>query len=67
MNSKSITKDHIKKFFSNIVRIRRIEQAIAERYHLGEMKCPMHLSVGQEGPDRHFNVSKSCRQNAQHT
>jgi len=50
MNSKSITKDHIKKFFSNIVRIRRIEQAIAERYHLGEMKCPMHLSVGQEGP-----------------
>ena len=50
MKRKSITNDHIKKFFYHIVRIRCIEQAIADRYHLGEMKFPRHLSIGQEGP-----------------
>lgn len=31
-----------------MLRIRRIEEAIAERYPRGEMRCPMHLSIGQE-------------------
>ena len=29
-------------------RIRLVEEAIAERYSEGKMRCPTHLSVGQE-------------------
>ena len=29
-------------------RIRLVEEAIAERYHKGQMRCPIHLSIGQE-------------------
>ena len=50
MKQEPITIEDFKEFFSKIVRIRTIEQAIAERYHAQEMKCPMHLSIGQEGP-----------------
>ncbi|MFM1755907.1 MAG: hypothetical protein RL621_831 [Bacteroidota bacterium] len=32
----------------SMLRIRRIEEAIAERYAEQEMRCPMHLSIGQE-------------------
>ena len=42
--------NQISRFFGEIVRIRTIEQNIAERYKLQEMKCPVHLSIGQEGP-----------------
>lgn len=31
-----------------MLRIRRIEEAIAERYLEQEMRCPMHLCIGQE-------------------
>ena len=30
-------------------RIRHVEEEIAKKYHLGLMRCPTHLSVGQEG------------------
>ncbi|MFM7519936.1 MAG: thiamine pyrophosphate-dependent dehydrogenase E1 component subunit alpha [Planctomycetota bacterium] len=29
-------------------RLRRLEEAIAERYPEGRMRCPVHLSIGQE-------------------
>lgn len=29
-------------------RIRRVEEEIAARYHEGKMRCPTHLSIGQE-------------------
>lgn len=32
----------------SMLRIRRIEEAIAERYAEQEMRCPMHLCIGQE-------------------
>lgn len=32
-----------------ILRIRRIEEAIADRYSEQQMRCPTHLSIGQEG------------------
>lgn len=32
-----------------MLRIRRVEEAIAERYKAQEMRCPVHLSIGQEG------------------
>jgi pyruvate dehydrogenase E1 component alpha subunit len=31
-----------------MLRIRRIEEALAERYSEQEMRCPMHLCIGQE-------------------
>ena len=34
--------------FYGILRIRRIEEAIANRYSEQKMRCPMHLSIGQE-------------------
>ena len=33
-----------------MVRIRMVEEAIAERYAEQEMRCPVHLSIGQEAP-----------------
>lgn len=32
-----------------MTRIRKIEEAIAERYSSQKMRCPVHLSIGQEG------------------
>ncbi len=36
--------------FKAMLRIRLIEQEIARRYPEGKMRCPTHLSVGQEAP-----------------
>lgn len=33
-----------------MLRIRRIEEEIAKRYSEQEMRCPVHLSIGQEAP-----------------
>jgi len=38
----------IKKVYFNLMRIRMIELSIAEEYSKQEMRCPVHLSVGQE-------------------
>ena len=35
--------------FFKMLRIRRIEEAIADRYSEQKMRCPTHLSIGQEG------------------
>ena len=35
--------------YHEMLRIRVIEETIAERYAEQEMRCPVHLSVGQEG------------------
>ncbi|MEI6261025.1 MAG: thiamine pyrophosphate-dependent dehydrogenase E1 component subunit alpha [Deltaproteobacteria bacterium] len=37
-----------KKLFFDMLRIRLIEETIAERYHEQEMRCPVHLCIGQE-------------------
>ena len=34
--------------FRSMLRIRRIEEALADRYAEQEMRCPMHLCIGQE-------------------
>lgn len=34
--------------FSSMIRIRMVEEAIVERYPRQEMRCPVHLSIGQE-------------------
>ncbi len=34
--------------YESMLRIRLVEEAIAEHYAEGEMRCPVHLSIGQE-------------------
>jgi pyruvate dehydrogenase E1 component alpha subunit len=36
------------KLFFEMLRIRRVEEALAMRYAEQEMRCPMHLCIGQE-------------------
>ena len=36
------------RLYWNMYRIRAVEEAIADRYPRGEMRCPVHLSIGQE-------------------
>ena len=41
------TNDPLRLYFE-MLRIRRVEEALAERYAEQQMRCPMHLSIGQE-------------------
>lgn len=38
----------LKEFWRQMKRIRMVEEAIAEAYPAGEMRCPTHLCIGQE-------------------
>ncbi|MDA8637322.1 thiamine pyrophosphate-dependent dehydrogenase E1 component subunit alpha [Rhodospirillales bacterium] len=35
-------------FYKEVLRVRMVEEGIAEHYHEQEMRCPVHLSTGQE-------------------
>jgi pyruvate dehydrogenase E1 component alpha subunit len=37
--------------------IRLVEEEIAERYSQGQMRCPVHLSIGQEGVPAAFSMA----------
>lgn len=39
---------NLNKIYSKMIRIRMIEQKIASFYVEQEMRCPVHLSIGQE-------------------
>lgn len=41
--------DNRNSFFQEMARIRLIEEGIAEKYSDQQMRCPVHLSIGQEG------------------
>lgn len=43
-----LNKNIIKNLFLKIAQIRIIEEIISERYSDQEMRCPIHLSIGQE-------------------
>ena len=38
----------IERFYTELLRVRLVEETLAERYSEQEMRCPMHLSTGQE-------------------
>lgn len=40
----------LKDLYVRMLRIRTVEETIAARYSEQEMRCPIHLSIGQEGP-----------------
>jgi TPP-dependent pyruvate/acetoin dehydrogenase alpha subunit len=42
------TGEHLLSMYRAMLRIRMIEEAIADRYVEQEMRCPVHLSIGQE-------------------
>jgi TPP-dependent pyruvate/acetoin dehydrogenase alpha subunit len=37
-----------RELFFQMLRIRMVEESIADRYAEQEMRCPVHLSIGQE-------------------
>ena len=43
-----MTPDIAKALLFHMRRIRHVEQEIARRYGEGKMRCPTHLSIGQE-------------------
>jgi TPP-dependent pyruvate/acetoin dehydrogenase alpha subunit len=49
-NSKDVplSTEQLVDIYRKMLRIRLIEEAIAEHYAEGEMRCPVHLSIGQE-------------------
>lgn len=45
------------KLFRNMYRIRAVEEEVARRYPEGKMRCPVHLSIGQEAVPAAFAES----------
>jgi TPP-dependent pyruvate/acetoin dehydrogenase alpha subunit len=43
-----MTSDTLKRLYAKMLRIRRIEETIADAYPEKHMRCPVHLSIGQE-------------------
>ena len=41
-------KNRSQKLYFEMLRIRLIEQTISEKYTENKMRCPVHLSIGQE-------------------
>ncbi len=46
--AQSFTNETLHRLFMEMLRVRVIERRIAERYAEQEMRCPVHLSIGQE-------------------
>ena len=44
-----ISKANKLKLYYEMLRIRYVEKTIAKKYSEQEMRCPVHLSIGQEG------------------
>ncbi|MEY4254802.1 MAG: hypothetical protein RLZZ141_29, partial [Pseudomonadota bacterium] len=42
--------DLCRRLLREMMRIRAVEETIAERYSEQKMRCPTHLSIGQEAP-----------------
>jgi len=48
MKNKILTQDEKLQALYNLLRIRRVEEAVAKKYSEWKMRCPVHLSIGQE-------------------
>jgi TPP-dependent pyruvate/acetoin dehydrogenase alpha subunit len=44
----AMAEERLLELYSKMLRIRLVEEAIADHYGEGEMRCPVHLSIGQE-------------------
>jgi TPP-dependent pyruvate/acetoin dehydrogenase alpha subunit len=45
-------------FYKIFFRIRKTEEKISKEYHLGEIRCPVHLSIGQETVSVAFSMTQ---------
>src|SRR5690349_2430565 len=48
MPKSPLTPELAKSLYARMLRIRLVEEALAEEYPKQEMKCPVHLYIGQE-------------------
>lgn len=48
MRGVGLSNEVLLKLYGDMLRIRRVEEAIGSQYHLDEMKTPIHLCSGQE-------------------
>lgn len=51
-----MSEDLINNLYEKLYLIRCVEETIAERYHEGKMRCPTHLSTGQEAVSAAFSL-----------
>lgn len=49
MNHSGIDSDLAYRLYHSMLRIRMVEEEVANRYSVQDMRCPVHLSIGQEG------------------
>lgn len=49
MSAIAISQDRRLSLLREMIRIRTVEEGIAQRYPEQQMRCPVHLSIGQEG------------------
>jgi len=52
----ALDKQQAQRVFSNMVLIREVETQISTRYKEGKMRCPTHLSIGQESVPSVFSA-----------
>ena len=51
-----LTNKELIRYYSKLYKIRETELRIAEEYPNQEMRCPVHLSIGQEAPAAAVNI-----------
>ena len=52
----TLTNKELIVYFSKIFKIRETENKIVEEYSNEQMRCPVHLSIGQEAPSAAVNL-----------
>ncbi len=52
----NLTKKEYLEYFKKVYLIRATERTISEKYSEQKMRCPVHLSVGQEAPSAALNI-----------
>lgn len=57
MGSASLTPEIARAIYTALVRARKFDEKVAEHYPEQEMKCPAHLSIGQEGAPAGVSVA----------
>ena len=52
----TLTNKELIVYFSKIFKIRETENQIVKEYSNEQMRCPVHLSIGQEAPSAAVNL-----------
>ena len=59
----TVSSEKMLAMYRSMMRIRAIEETVADRYSEQEMRCPVHLSIGQEATA--VGVCEALRQDDQ--